>query len=46
MKYLFTIFSALILTSFAQVLAQEKKQITPKDYTNTMDSLLRFVNKC
>lgn len=45
MKKLFTIFSALILTNFAQLQAQEKEQIATKDYTVAMDSLLRFVNK-
>ena len=43
MKNLITIFSLFVLSFFAQ--AQGKEPIATKDYTVTMDSLLRFVKK-
>lgn len=43
MKNLIKIFCLFVLSFFAQ--AQEKEPVAPKDYTVTMDSLLRFVKK-
>ena len=42
MKNFYAIFLCLISTL---LLAQEREQIAPKDYTVTMDSLFRFVKK-